>query len=117
MCRDCYPTDLSGLRRKIEDLSAECQTYLRTNARPRYNLREYDVETLMDDFRDFVTWHPNIGYTRAPSPGDLFQEWADEVRANAHYVVEMCNNDVLPDDDLFNLPNTYPQWQRSLYEH
>ena len=45
------------------------------------------------------------------------QEWADEVRANAHYVVEMCNNDVLPDDDLFNLPNTYPQWQRSLYEH
>ena len=73
MCRDCYPTDLSGLRRKIEDLSAECQTYLRTNARPRYNLREYDVETLMDYFRDFVTWHPNIGYTRAPSPGDLFQ--------------------------------------------
>ena len=115
MCRDCYPTDLSGLGRKIADLSDECQTYLRAHARPRYDLHEYDVEPLMDYFREFVTWHPNMGYTRAPSPDDLFQEWADEVRAGARYVADMCNNDILPDDDLFNLPN--PQWQHSLYEH
>ena len=111
MSRGGYPVDLSALKPRIVELSAECHTYLRENTRnKRYNLQEFDVDTLTAGFRDFVTWRPNLGYDYAPTAEFLFQEWADKVRAAALNAVDMSNNDILPDDELFDPP--YSPWHK-----